>query len=206
MAINKILKLTIGIAGAILLIIMGDLLQPIFTPVGTAICQDLGHCVPPKPLVAVVLSPGNLTEQNQTIYLENPQNITAASFAFDIVADNSSTNITAYTSSGNVNISYPYGHTYRGKLELGAQSIAEGDIGIINVTLSSPSKINVTMVVPSADNICTEDIYFSPLNITEQAGQISEGTMTLKEIGNCPSQDFYDHPYTIRSLITVRGS
>lgn len=208
MTANKKTQNLVSVSKAILLLIIGAALyaifQPIFTPIGTTICQDFGQCIPHKPFVAVVLAPGNLTETNQTIYLENPQNLTATSFAFYISSSNSSDNISAYTGGGNVNVTYPYGKTAKGRLYTEAHNIANGDIGIIDVTMNAPAKINVTMV--SVDtNDCVEDLYFSPLNITENPYAITKGTMTLRDVGNCPWADIYNHPYTTRGLIVING-
>lgn len=194
----------IGVLYSILLLIVGAILTPIFQPIGLLICQAVSLCVTPKPFIAVILTPANLITQNHTVVIENPKNLTVDSFAFYINAVNLSanlkTNITAHTVGGNINITYPEGNKSTRNIYVIAHNIRAGDSGVINITLSKPSKINITVTRTEAQ-YCTEIMYWYAMAHLNQ--YVSS---PIIEMGNCSPQYLNGFKYSIKGELIVNYS
>ena len=197
-------QLFLGALFSIILLVIGDILSPILNPIGLTICQYISFCATPKPFIAIILTPANLTVQNHTVVIENPKNLTVDSFAFYINAvnltANLNTNLTAHTVGGDINITYPEGTTGIRNIYVVAHNIRAGDSGMINITLSKPSKINVTVTRTDAE-WCNETMYWYAVAHPYQ--YVSE---PIRDIGNCPPQYLNGFKYLVKGEVILNYS
>lgn len=158
-----------------------------------------------KPFVAVIMTPGNLSSfKNDTIFIDNPQNLTVSSFAFYIEPLNSTAKqnmtVSAHIAKGkgNIELTFPYGNSSERELYVVAHDIRPGDSSTLNVSLSLPSRINVTVTRTDA-RYCTEYFYVYANIHYNNPGPVNP----LHEDGNCPIEDIPGFLYKITGSVTV---
>ncbi len=99
---------------------------------------------PPPPFVAFIFSYDNLFPYNYTLLVENEGNATISSIPFYISAKGANVSLEVHNSSGNVDITYPYGHLFGSSIYIVAHNMRHGDIGIINVNLNKNANVSIT--------------------------------------------------------------
>lgn len=138
MLANKLRKMDIRLQWATLIVAILTLL--------TAIVSIVLPLLAPKPYIALILDTNNQHPLNDTLWIVNPENLTADTFTFYI---NSPNKLTATTWKPSIDVNFSKGNSGT-QVYVVAHNIRGGDAQAINLTLSAPAQPSFQIISTDA--------------------------------------------------------